>query len=42
VDKTKKKKNEDFLDEVVENEDSDVEYLDDEFEEDNTESESTN
>ena len=42
MDKTKKKKNEDFLDEVVENEDSDVEYLDDEFEEDNTESESTN
>ena len=42
MDKTKKKKNEDFLDEVVENEDSYAEYLDDEFEEDNTESESTN
>jgi hypothetical protein len=37
----KSKKNEEFLDESVENDVDDVEYLDDEFEEDNTSSEST-
>ena len=41
VDK-KKQKNGEFLDDTVENDESDIEYLDDEFEEDNTVSESTN
>ncbi len=37
----KKKKNEEFLDDVVENNESGEEYLDDEFEEDDTESKTT-
>jgi hypothetical protein len=40
-DKKKQKKNE-FLDESVENDEEYVEYLDDEYEEDNTSSEATN
>jgi hypothetical protein len=35
----KKQKNDEFLDEVVENNKDNVEYLDDEFEEDNMPSE---
>ncbi len=42
MNREKKQKNEEFLDDVVENDESNVEYLDDEFEEDNTASESTN
>ena len=38
MDKEKKKKNEEFLDDSVENNDVDEEYLDDEFEEDSTSS----
>lgn len=34
--KEKKKKNEEFLDDAVENDGDNEEYLDDEFEEDNT------
>jgi len=38
----KKKKNEEFLDDAVENDVDNEEYLDDEFEEDNTASKDTN
>lgn len=37
----KKQKNDEFLDETVENNEESVEYLDDEFEEDNTAAEDT-
>jgi hypothetical protein len=40
--KEKKKKNEEFLDDVVENDEHNEEYLDDEFEEDNTTGKDTN
>jgi len=40
--KEKKKKNEEFLDDVVENDVDNEEYLDDEFEEDNTTDKDTN
>jgi len=40
--KEKKKKNEEFLDDVVENDEDNEEYLDDEFEEDNTTDKDTN
>jgi len=40
--KEKKKKNEEFLDDVVESDDYNEEYLDDEFEEDNTTGKDTN
>ena len=38
----KKQKNDEYLDDIVENDDPNVEYLDDEFEEDSTINESTN
>jgi len=38
----KKKKNEEFLDDTIENNESDEEYLDDEFEEDDITNESAN
>ena len=40
--KEKKKKNEEFLDDSVENDEDNEEYLDDEFEEDDTASKDTN
>jgi len=40
--KEKKKKNEEFLDDAVENDEDNEEYLDDEFEEDDTASKDTN
>jgi len=40
--KEKKKKNEEFLDDAVENDVDNEEYLDDEFEEDNTTDKDTN
>lgn len=38
----KKKKNEEFLDDAVENDEDSEEYLDDEFEEDDTTGKDTN
>ncbi|HXX05869.1 MAG TPA: hypothetical protein VEJ68_03505 [Candidatus Bathyarchaeia archaeon] len=41
MNKEKKKKNEEFLDDDVENDENAEEYLDDEFEDDNTTNKST-